>query len=434
MKQVKTFLITFAFVGLTMSALYAQPYSITNTDNEITYDVYKGSNFFCSNSIQGVIDAINEDAGGMPCTIQFGIDGNVLELFGSGSSLITFSDYYSTAPWGEITITGKAISAGHGVTMVVNSGISINCKAELTGIENALFFNHGTLTISNGAILASKTVITNLSYGMLTINGGKISSLNNGIAIFNRDDGTVIISGGNVQSNLGVVYNDNNGKLTISGGTVFSTGYSSTIYNYSIGVVTISGGMVLAHNGYVVDNNGIRTVTISGGIVFAYGSEVSHIINGNYSQSNDAVIAAWNKAAGTTTYILGTSDDIYKLPANATAIWVNTEDGSGIFVANGTNTGFIPIEDVTVGNVDINSIETKLLKIYPNPTTGKLKVESGELRVESIEIYDAFGKKVDKSRANASETTMDISHLPSGVYFVKIFTEAGDVIKKVLKD
>jgi len=84
----------------------------------------------------------------------------------------------------------------------------------------------------------------------------------------------------------------------------------------------------------------------------------------------------------------------------------------------------------------LNIIETPetYIKIYPNPTENELKVVSGELKVVNIEIFDVFGKKVGVSYAVTTETTIDISHLSAGVYFVKVNTEAGEVIKKVLKE
>ncbi|MCL2290300.1 MAG: T9SS type A sorting domain-containing protein [Bacteroidetes bacterium] len=80
------------------------------------------------------------------------------------------------------------------------------------------------------------------------------------------------------------------------------------------------------------------------------------------------------------------------------------------------------------------TIGTSAIKIYPNPTSGELKVVSSELKVENIEIYDAFGKKVGVTRAIAPETAIDISHLSAGVYFVKVITDAGEVVQKVVKE
>jgi hypothetical protein len=77
------------------------------------------------------------------------------------------------------------------------------------------------------------------------------------------------------------------------------------------------------------------------------------------------------------------------------------------------------------------------ITIYPNPTTGEFRIENGELRMESIEILDVNGRKilykqVSNLTSHISSLQLDISHLQTGVYFVRIFTEAGEVVKKIL--
>jgi len=74
------------------------------------------------------------------------------------------------------------------------------------------------------------------------------------------------------------------------------------------------------------------------------------------------------------------------------------------------------------------------VRIYPNPTTGELRVESGELRVDSIEIFDLFGKTCNVSRVTCNENEMDISFLPAGIYFLRITTENGVIVRKVVKE
>jgi len=83
-------------------------------------------------------------------------------------------------------------------------------------------------------------------------------------------------------------------------------------------------------------------------------------------------------------------------------------------------------------NVGIENIKNSIIKIYPNPMAGFLRIES-ELRIESVVIYDISGK-TQKVESRKSENTIDISHLPAGVYFVRLSTEAGEVTKKVLKE
>ena len=90
--------------------------------------------------------------------------------------------------------------------------------------------------------------------------------------------------------------------------------------------------------------------------------------------------------------------------------------------------------------VGIEKFELANLNIYPNPTTGRLTIEftSGQTdEWTSIEIFDIYGRKAHsypRSLVYLSTIPIDISQLPVGVYFVKISTEAGEVIKKVLKE
>ena len=83
--------------------------------------------------------------------------------------------------------------------------------------------------------------------------------------------------------------------------------------------------------------------------------------------------------------------------------------------------------------VSKNALEN--IKIYPNPTTGELRIENGELRIEKIEISDVYGRKLSSNHLipTSSHHLINISHLQAGIYFVKIFTEQGEVVKKIIK-
>jgi Leucine-rich repeat (LRR) protein len=87
-------------------------------------------------------------------------------------------------------------------------------------------------------------------------------------------------------------------------------------------------------------------------------------------------------------------------------------------------------------DVGIDTMDENQLKIYPNPTTGELIVTSNELRVTSIKIFDINGceQKAESRKQKAEgEIVIDISHLSTGIYFVKIITEQGEIIKKIVK-
>jgi hypothetical protein len=78
--------------------------------------------------------------------------------------------------------------------------------------------------------------------------------------------------------------------------------------------------------------------------------------------------------------------------------------------------------------------------LYPNPTTGELIIKSEELKVENVDIFDIVGKRVasvemyDRApQQKQPTTTLDISNLSTGMYFVRIQTIDGMVTKKIVK-
>jgi len=81
--------------------------------------------------------------------------------------------------------------------------------------------------------------------------------------------------------------------------------------------------------------------------------------------------------------------------------------------------------------VSIIELPGQELSIFPNPTTGELRIENGEFRINNVEVFDVYGRK--QNVENRIHNVLNISHLSAGVYFIKITTEAGNVIKKAVK-
>ena len=75
------------------------------------------------------------------------------------------------------------------------------------------------------------------------------------------------------------------------------------------------------------------------------------------------------------------------------------------------------------------------IKIHPNPTTGELRIESSMFNVQCLEIFDIFGKKLSTHTLTptSSHHIINISHLKSGVYLIKMENENGMITKKIIK-
>jgi len=76
------------------------------------------------------------------------------------------------------------------------------------------------------------------------------------------------------------------------------------------------------------------------------------------------------------------------------------------------------------------------IRIFPNPTTGEFKVQVFKSsKVQGIEIFDIYGRILSSHHLinTSSHHKIDISHLQPGIYFIKITTETGQVVKKIIK-
>jgi len=94
-------------------------------------------------------------------------------------------------------------------------------------------------------------------------------------------------------------------------------------------------------------------------------------------------------------------------------------------------------DSVSVNTSHINILDISDIQIFPNPTTGKLQVTSDKLQVTNVEVLDVLGRVQNYSSLvtpHSSAITLDISHLSAGVYFVRIETNEGAVIRKIVKE
>lgn len=85
---------------------------------------------------------------------------------------------------------------------------------------------------------------------------------------------------------------------------------------------------------------------------------------------------------------------------------------------------FNGIIDYCFSNVGVAEITNSQLQLYPNPTNGELTISVEQGKISEIQIVDLLGKNcLSKSLNNGlSETTLDVSSLKDGAYFVTVKT------------
>lgn len=87
-------------------------------------------------------------------------------------------------------------------------------------------------------------------------------------------------------------------------------------------------------------------------------------------------------------------------------------------------------KNTTLGTEDFAKTS---FKTYPNPTQDKWTIETQNVRMSSITVYDVLGKSVMAIEPNEDRAVIDGSNLKSGLYFAKVETAEGVSSVKLVK-
>jgi len=100
---------------------------------------------------------------------------------------------------------------------------------------------------------------------------------------------------------------------------------------------------------------------------------------------------------------------------------------------NGSNNSFIaklsnPLTHIT------EAVNSNNFVVYPNPASSIVIIESTMTEVFSIKIIDVLGREITYLQNPENKTTIDINHLPCGIYILQIQSKAGVLSKKFVKE
>lgn len=77
---------------------------------------------------------------------------------------------------------------------------------------------------------------------------------------------------------------------------------------------------------------------------------------------------------------------------------------------------------------------SSLVTIAPNPSDGRFTISHQNATIDEYEVYDISGRLVGGMRnINAQECVLDATNYTNGVYFIKVKTETGTIVRKIVK-
>jgi hypothetical protein len=167
-------------------------------------------------------------------------------------------------------------------------------------------------------------------------------------------------------------------------------------------------------------NANIIYAATGGGKTIGYGSGIIKSTDGGLTQS-------YNNFLNAATQDLFPIKDFNS--SNPNDYYLNTGLGSN-------EEGFISRLDLGViysVGIQQNAVSQSSL-IYPNPTQNYITIKTDKIEMTQIEIQTVEGKSLALKKINSNSETIDVSHLASGIYLLKIKTKEGTTVHKFIKE
>lgn len=93
---------------------------------------------------------------------------------------------------------------------------------------------------------------------------------------------------------------------------------------------------------------------------------------------------------------------------------------------NNAETTFISLSNEII-------IKDNSISVYPNPTQDVIKIKANS-NILKIDLFDIQGRLLETNLDENSEATFDLSTRTKGIYFLKVITEKGSGVEKIVKN
>ncbi len=229
-------------------------------------------------------------------------------------------------------------------------------------------------------------------------------------------DGGYIIAGSSLSNDWDVSGNHGNAdywilKLDVDGDTVWTNCYGGSDYDYVDPIQqTTNGGYIVAGNSYSIDgdvngNKGGQDIW-----VIELDQNGDTVWTKNYGGSGEELVRS----------IQQTTDGGYIISGSS-----NSVDGD----VNGGHFGpdYWILKINNIANLSFNPQYLEIIRIYPNPTTGIINIDS-EKNLK-IEVLNLLGEIIIESY----DKEINISNQSAGVYFIRITKGEETITRKIIK-
>lgn len=107
--------------------------------------------------------------------------------------------------------------------------------------------------------------------------------------------------------------------------------------------------------------------------------------------------------------------------------WGTTVEAQGYIVQDKCANDYVAMSVEEEGNLDQETVN-----YYPNPVNSTLYLQANS-PIENVEIYNLLGQKVINLQPNSNETNIDMSHLQTDVYMMRVTTNGKTESFRIMK-
>lgn len=90
---------------------------------------------------------------------------------------------------------------------------------------------------------------------------------------------------------------------------------------------------------------------------------------------------------------------------------------------------------IVVGKTQIKDLEDNSIKVrvYPNPANDYVIIDAGDLIIQRVEVLDMNGRLVQTEKFQQSQPTLSLQNLQKGFYLLKVRSDQGEKVLRIIK-
>ncbi|NLR91656.1 family 16 glycosylhydrolase [Flammeovirga agarivorans] len=221
----------------------------------------------------------------------------------------------------------------------------------------------------------------------------------------------IFVNFGNTSSGSGVIWVDD---ITLS----YTESAAEEVFVYAIETTTTE-----SENNEVY---GQATITIYDNLNQPVnGATVEGTFGGSFNEDFSGVTGEDGKVTLTTSST--TSDQSFE-------VCVEGVDYTNLTYNASLNTVSCSTNNSVISNTDETKFDSSLIDVYPNPANQNLNIKlRRNMEIDTLALIDIYGRIIyEKSDLNTPQININVAHLDTGLYFIRISSNKNDLIERVL--